>query len=176
MEHICFEQDTEKTEFTRVTIVNCRDIAPILFWGNLDLFSFIKQLDSCSAELFLALPKELLVNGRRGISLPGKWAGSNTPWQLPRSLISYPTCILVKAEVITTAFEQGEERIWVIHIPCDGLNNFHHSLWFPCGLVLVLSRIICRELYTYCSFITFCQCCCCYQKIPVKLKVSWCLF
>jgi len=48
----------EFTRVTVVTIVNCRDIASIVFTGNLDLFSFIKKLDGCSAELSLALPEE----------------------------------------------------------------------------------------------------------------------
>lgn len=44
---ICFELDTEKTDFIRVAIVNCRDTGFILFTGNLDLFFFIKKLDGC---------------------------------------------------------------------------------------------------------------------------------
>lgn len=73
MEHICFKQDIEKIDLnSKETIVSFMAIASILFTGNLDLFSYIKKLDGFSAELFLSLPKQLLVNGQRGISLLAK--------------------------------------------------------------------------------------------------------
>lgn len=61
---------------------------------------------------------------------------------------------LGKSWSATVPLEQWEEGIWIIHISCDCLNNFYRTLQFPCCLVQVLCRVICRELYVDCRFIT----------------------
>lgn len=166
------------TEFARVTIVtigNFRDISSIIFTGNLDLISFIKKLDSYSTELWSLPPqKELFVNGQRDFTA-GKMSRKQHFMMTPRSLILYSKWILVKAETITP-LEQWEEGICVIHISHDGLSNFLHNLWLQHSLVLVIIGTISRELYTYCSPITFCQCHYSYQTLPMSLKLFWCCF